>query len=231
MRTYLLLTVALLGLMLNACDQKKAQKEHYLKLYSVAMGDRNFNVAMQAAYNWYTLDTNNVEAKDTLFLLFHRTRNFALAAKYGEQLMPLRPNDTTLLGRMADATRNTGKFDQAFTHYAKLFELTSDINYKYEMAIMQVSLKNYPEGARLLQELAQNPAVESKTIIIPIDGGASAQQVRLAAAVLNAMGFIIQENGNPAEALKLYERALEIEPKFLFPRNNIEAMKAAAGKK
>lgn len=195
------------------------------KIYKMAMGYNDLEVATKALYEMIVLQPENVFLHDSLAILYFSRGYYLECALVSKEIIEVNPENNTILEILALSEDALGLTKEALAHYEKLFQNTGQLFYQYQVVSLQYKLKRYGECSLVVEELLANPNTEKETISISYQKGQS-QQVSMKAAILNLKGVIALELANKALAKKCFEEAVALAPEFLLPANNLALLES-----
>jgi len=225
-RSYFLAPIALAVLLLaTACNPQKKMQEHHQAVYKMAIDNRDYIVATEAVYSILAIDTAANKAwKDTLIVLYFNRGAFAQAAKIGEEQLVGKPKDTLTLERTALAHFYSGNYDRAKTYYEQLYQLVPRPYYLYQVAALQFQLQRYPECEQNIARILSDPKAGQEVVEIKRPQGVQGVQVvPVLAAAYNVMGMLALTANKKDIAVAMFNKALEVFPKFEQAVVNLQA--------
>jgi len=185
--------------------------------------------AKDALYHLIEIDSAGANYKDSLLALYFGAQSYVSSTLLGREILVANPKDSRTLGVVAASEQALGLFTEALDHYKTLYGIAKDPNDLYQMATIEYRLERMGECKAHLVEVVQNPASEKGEVYLAYNEK-EGQNVPLRAAAYNILGFIAQKD-EPEAAKKLFEKALELEPKFLLAKNNLEQINKKAEEK
>jgi tetratricopeptide (TPR) repeat protein len=178
--------------------------------------------AKDALYHLIEIDSAGANYKDSLLALYFGAQSYVSATLLGREILVGSPKDSRTLGVVAASEQSLGLFTEALDHYKTLYSIAKDPNDLYQMATIEYRLERLGECKQHLLEVIQNPNSEKGEVYLAYNEK-EGQNVPIRAAAYNILGFI-ERKDRPEDAKKLFEKALELEPKFLLAKNNLEQM-------
>ncbi|NJN25429.1 MAG: tetratricopeptide repeat protein [Cyclobacteriaceae bacterium] len=206
-------------------EVKKSQLyKHYQMKYVFGMKYNDNEVAKDALYSMIAMDPNDDSLKMRLCYYYFDQNKFVSSLFVSADLLQRYPDNIDALRINALSYENMGVRDKAADAYESLYLKTNDVGVLYQLAILQFELERYSESKTNLDIIIKNPESKTMKLNFPLENN-SQQEVTLEAAAYNALGMLENQQGNKEEAKKNFNKALEINPEFFLPGQNLKEMK------
>jgi tetratricopeptide (TPR) repeat protein len=240
MRTAVILTL-ILSLSLNVFAQKKKKSEaepeqkqempqkessEYQMQKSIALMALKYNdamVAKQALYNMIALAPERTDLIDSLALLYFQMGSYTECILVAREILEKQPDKTSILEVKAISEQNLGLAKLALEDYEKLYPVTKNIYHLYQIATLQYDLKRFGECDVTIQRLMADEKLKETKIQIFLGQGQS-QEVPMEAGIYNMQGMLLLNINKETEAKERFNKALEMAPEFVLPKNNLAAL-------
>jgi tetratricopeptide (TPR) repeat protein len=198
----------------------------YKKVYEMAVKYADMATAVNAAYYILAQNPDDVAWKDTLAGLYFSMQAFPQALQLSSEVLAKQPDNRRMLELQAIAFQAVGDAKSSLEMYEKLHKLTRSLYHLYQIAVLQYGLKRVGECEASLDQIIAAPEAANETINITSGSNARPlrRDVKLKAAALNVKGVLFKDKGDKANAKKLFEEALKIEPEFELAKNNMEEL-------
>jgi tetratricopeptide (TPR) repeat protein len=193
------------------------------KTFRLAMKYNDLEVAKFALFEMMVLKPELVNLKDSLNILYFNLGNYRENIILSNELLEntKSPSYATNLEIRAIAYQNLGQIKESLEDYEKLYALTKNIYYLYQIASLQYELKRYGECNETISKILDLNEAEKTKITITIDNRMQ-QKVSLKAAVLNMRGVLALETNQYEVAKKNFKEALSLEKDFILAYNNLQ---------
>ena len=211
-------------LFLASCDNTKKQVELEWKVFRSVVEHNDVSTAVVSLNRIIALEKYNADALDTLSILYYKAGMNNAALKIATRALSVRESDqvTAVLAR---SNKNLGNFDQAIGGFTKLLEKSpEDLNLLYEVAFSNINLKKPSEALPYIQKIIAHPNSGSEVMTEFYQN--SSQLVPYKAVALNMLGFLQAQAGQKEDAVKSYQAALSIFPKYYLAQNNLKVLSA-----
>ena len=227
------ITIALLGLIfcVHGLSAQKLTRKSYIdiqkKVLTEAKKYQDPEAFRNALYRLIVLEGENSSYKDTLAAFYFEKGEFIPFLLVSEELLQKKPADTDLLLKQAIAYEKLGNRKKAVELYEKVFARQPDnVNLGYILAWNQYQLKRIDEAYATLMQLKDRKFPEAYVSVPGLKN--QIEQVPVQAAYYNLLGLVSYDLHNLDLALKYFNKALEIYPKFHLAQQNkaaVELMK------
>ena len=179
------------------------------------------NVAKDALYSMIAMDPNDDSLKMVLCYYYFDQNQFASSLFVSLDMLARHPDHEDALKINAMSYENMGVRDKAIDAYTSLYLKTNDVNVLYQTALLQLELERYNECASSIGIIMKDP--QSKALKLKFAKSDTEQQeVTLEAAAYNLKGMLEKQQGDKEQAKQSFEKALEIEPDFALPAQNLK---------
>jgi predicted Zn-dependent protease len=192
-------------------------------IYRNALKYQDFSSATYALQTLVALYPNDVSYKDTLAQVYFTAGQPLQSVLCAKEVLQIQPKNTGMLYILASTYQTAGNAKEAIDNYEKLYTLKKEVNYLYQIAVLQYQLKRVGECETNLEAILKNTESEKNKINIVSPDGVP-QEVSIKAAALNVKGFILKDAGKITEAKDLFEKALALEPNFLLAKGNLDSI-------
>ncbi len=220
MRSILIFTIAFIPtVFFISCSTQESTLKKAEKAYANAVKYGDYQVAIHSVHDILAEDGNLKHWKDTLMVLYLATGSPEQALKISDERIKDKGHDQVLTQKIrAAAYKQIGNKKEAVKAYEELFPLTEDPFHLYDLATLQYELGRLKESDESCDLLLQLESIKAKTVKLAFNK--QSQSVPLEAAIYNIKGTIAKDQGENAQALSLFDKALEISPGFLLAEGN-----------
>jgi tetratricopeptide (TPR) repeat protein len=197
-----------------------ALKKHYQKIYSQALYYNDINAATNALHGYLSVD-NNMLYKDTLSMLYFKSKSYVSALILSEEVAKAMPANMPALARNAACYDELGDPKTAIGLYEQVVTKTKDPYNTYKLAVCQYQLKRVAECMASAKTVLTDTS--SKNIGVAFTFGNGDQQaVPVSAAALNLLGVLKMEAKDFAGAKADFKQAVAQFPDFVGAKENLE---------
>lgn len=220
----IILSVFSILLLNSAFSQKGKQLSDYelaFQVYQKSVSRNDLAAARFAVYELMTLKPEEKNWNDTLLILYFSSGMYGQSIQLGKELLKEKPDHQLTLEIVCISEESLGMMKEGLEDYEKLYKLSAKPLHLYKIATFQYSLQRYGEATQSINALLGNQQTAQEKLYISIAQG-QGQEVNLLAACWNVAGMIALETGKTDEAKTFFNKALEIDPNFLLPKNNIQ---------
>lgn len=204
-------------------SQKSKQLTDYdlaREVYKKAISYNDLVAARNAVYELMILKPEETSWNDTLVILMFSSGMYTQSIDLGRNILETHKDNQLIMEIVCISEENTGLIKEALADYEKLYALSSKPLHQYKIATLQYALQRHGECNQTLNQLISNQATANDKIYISIGQG-QGQEVNLLAAAWNVAGMVSLETGQEENARKFFAKALEIDPSFSLPKNNL----------
>lgn len=208
-------------------ESSLVDKSEYELQKSIALMALKYNdalVAKNALYKMIALRPDRKDLVDSLAYLYYQMGSYTECILVTRELLEKNPDNIGLLEIKAVSEQNIGLTKLALEDYEILYPKTKSIYHLYQIAGLQYDLKRFGECNLSIQALLKDEKLKESKIQIFLGQGQS-QEVKMEAGVYNMQGMILLNLNKEEEANSKFNKALELEPEFVLPKNNLQAMK------
>jgi tetratricopeptide (TPR) repeat protein len=186
------------------------------KVFRMALENGDLNAAKTAVYNLVAMNADGGTYSDTLIHLYFQAGSYNNVVRMGNAALEQRPDDQPMLTLVAIAEQALGLDKEALAHYEKLFALTDDVYYLYQVASVQFMLERFGECRETVDKVVAREDAKEREIILNFNQGEQPinQKVPIAAAALNIKGFVEMKLSNKSKAREAFNEAVKIFPEF-----------------
>lgn len=206
-------------------QQVNALTAHYATMYQRGLRYNDYDVAKNALYGLVNMYPQNDSLLYSLSVLYYQMQQYASAALTSRDVLTLNPDHNGALEISAVSFQEIGAKDKAIEAYEKLFLNTNDFQTLYQLAFLQYDVGRLNESITNVNLLLDKKEADELTVTYT-DANNQQQEFSIKAALYNLKGLINEAQGNPEEARKLYNQALEVAPDFALAKQNLEALDA-----
>jgi tetratricopeptide (TPR) repeat protein len=218
--SFLLLSTVIL----SSCNDSKKMVEQEWKVYKSVMEHGDLSSAMNSLNRIIAIEKYNADALDTLALLYLKNGSNDAAVKIAFRALNVRESDA-LVRTYAKANKGIGKNDVALEQFTKLLKkFPESLEYQYEVAYAYINLNKLSDAIPHVQAIIEHPNSGTEVMQEFIKEGS--QLLPYKAVAFNMLGYIQTQAGQPQDALKSYQTALQIFPKYYLASNNLKVLQA-----
>lgn len=211
------------GTLLGGCQLQSGDslKRHYEKVYALGLKYQDPNLKALAAANLYVLDSTQKRWRDSLFVAYKEANAVLPLSVLAPELYKERPNDTLVLIVMANLALYNQNLKEALSYQKKLFELTKNPVYQYQMIVSYSNMDSLEHARALAEEMLKEPRYAKMTIPIQVNEG-QFQNVNIHAAAYNVLGYYAVQKRQIREAKSYFEKSLQLQPDYVLARQGYE---------
>lgn len=215
------LLLAVVGL--SAANAQSADME---KIYEMGSKYGDANIAIYVIYHQLAENPDDVALKDSLASLYFTSGRWAQSILVAKDVLEKQPKNQKMLELTAISYQNLGGVKEALEKYEELYRLSNSVFHQYQIATLQFQLERFGEAEASLARVIQDKAAETETIVINVNRQGS-QETKIKAAALNVLGVLYLQKKEMAAAKKSFEAAAQVDPEFVLPKGNLQAMEEA----
>jgi tetratricopeptide (TPR) repeat protein len=220
----ILTTLLIMIMSLNACkgDVKKGDKvpvqktttnevlQFELDLYQRAVESGDHHTAVVAIQRALLIDSSLTDLYDSLPRHYMRLTNIKSAAHYAEKSLLLDPGNIDMLQLAGYIYFEGGSFRKAEEKFSKLYELTKDLSYIYQLSQIHMNLGDVQKANKMIDLILKDETSSEVFVDLSTTTG-SVQQVNIRAAC-----YLIRANmqDSAGKAIGFLKKALQIQPNF-----------------
>ncbi len=209
-------------LLFNSCNDTEKAIGFEWNVYTTTMQHGDATTAMNSLNRILAMDAYNAAALDTLAILYQKNGMNEAAAKIAFRALNVRESDE-LVKVLAKANKGMGKHDIALENFQKLLAKDpTSLELLYETAYAYINLGKLNEAIPPLQKMIDHP--ESGSAVMKEYVNEGSQLVPYKAVAFNMVGYIQTQAGKNQDALRSYEAALLIYPKYYLASNNLKLL-------
>ena len=180
-------------------------------------------VVKQGFYRIVAIEGENSTYKDSLAYVYFSARQYGPSFLMADEVIKRDPDHLEMLEIKAASLESLGAIDKSAEAYDQLFARSNNNFHGYNLAKLQFSLKKYEEAYKTIQEVEKLNDTGKYKITFSINAN-HVQQVELLAAIPYLKGLIEEELQKKPEAKVSYEKALKIQPDFVFAKERLEGL-------
>lgn len=216
------------SILLLSCNQKQQSIEAEWNVYHEVIQNGDVISAIVTLNRIIALDRYNADALDTLGILYLKSGSDQAAAKIAFRALNVRESDA-LTRVLAKANKNLGKHEVALENFTKLLQkYPTSLEYQYEVAYSNINLSRLNEALPHIRSIIADSNSASEVMTEYFDGGSQLLPYR--AVAFNMLGFLQSTAGQNEDAIKSYEMALTIFPRYYLAANNLKITKEKLSK-
>lgn len=216
-------TLYSISLLFVACDSGKGKNENSVdnivnksefefeeRLYKKALLDGDKHTAINSVNRMLLMDSTLLHFHDTLALLYFASNNMIGSINHAKIALKNAPDNLKMLELLAFMEQNSGDFDGAIEKFTRLFQVTQEYKYKYQLA----SVYYYKGDDKSANKIADDILAENLPDNIVVD--LSTPDGRNQDVSINAASYFVKANLTENKNLmKSYlNKALKIQPNF-----------------
>jgi len=180
-------------------------------------------VVKQGFYRIVAIEGESSTYKDSLAYVYFSARQYGPSFLMADEVIKRDPDHLEMLEIKAASLESLGAIDKSAEAYDQLFARSNNNFHGYNLAKLQFSLKKYEEAYKTIQEVEKLNDTGKYKITFSINAN-HVQQVELLAAIPYLKGLIEEELQKKPEAKVSYEKALKIQPDFVFAKERLEGL-------
>lgn len=197
---------------------------HFFNKYTVATRFADYDVARDALYDLIVENPANDSLILTLGFLYYESQRYTSAALVGQELLTRNPRNPVALELAGTAFEELKILDKALQNFESLYLVSNSFAALYKVAFLQFDLKRFKEAqANADIMLTRKESDEMTVSYVTADKQNKDYPIRV--SVLNLLGMIARESGDPSTAKKYFEQALSKAPDFLPAKENLGKLK------
>ncbi len=189
----------------------------------IALQNQDFNSAIAFINMYLAIDSSRTTLKDTLIELYLITGQANQALVLAEQKLKQNPNDTSAMHIAAIASMQLNNLQKAYEYYSRLAQATGNVKHLWDFAVVLWQMQRYGDALVVIDQIIANPAARSQTVTLQISP-TTKQEVPILAAAYNLKGAAHQRLKDINAAKEAYQKALEVVPDFILPKENLQAL-------
>lgn len=208
-------------------SQAQADKAEALRLekqvVNMAKQIGDPSIVKQGFYRIVAIEGENSTYKDSLAYVYFSARQYGPSFLMADEVIKRDPDHLEMLEIKAASLESLGAIDKSAEAYDQLFARSNNNFHGYNLAKLQFTLKKYEEAYKTIQEVEKLNDTGKYQITFSINAN-HVQQVELLAAIPYLKGLIEEELQKKPEAKISYEKALKIQPDFVFAKERLEGL-------
>ncbi len=215
---FLLFTMLFIG-----CNGEEViHKDQLEATYKKSKRYRDFEVATQTIYRILELDPTAHEWEDSLAQIYFSRKSYYQVAVLADEILQRDEKNTHILTLSANASKFMGDQSRSKEQFNKLFELTNDVQYLYDVASAQYNLQSKKEAEMTVAKILKHPDIDKAKVKLFFNK--QSQEVPLKAAAINLLGVIAKDEDKKDLAKEYFEKALALFPEFILGKGNLEEL-------
>lgn len=180
-------------------------------------------VSLNSIYRLITLEGDNSTYKDSLALIYFSGRKYAQCFMVANDVLKRSPKHEGMLEIKAISLEAIGALDKSLEAYQDLFAITKNNYHSYNIAKLQYNMKKYEEAYTTIQTTEKLNDSGKIKVTYNINQNHQ-QQVELLAAIAYLKGIICLELDKKTEAKQSLEKAIKVQPDFIFAKEQLEKL-------
>ncbi len=202
---------------------QKLHKKDLLRLekniYQEAIENHDLITAQVAGYHIIALEGSKSSYLDSLAFLYFKQHNFLSCLNVSDKILK-NESKLPILELKAISLESLNNIKGAITAYEEILKLKKEAIVAYKLAELQERLKRSAEAYSTLKTAENWPFPKEAYITFPGQKKGAIQNVPFKAAYYNLMAKTSYDLHNYDMALKYYDDALKIFPKFYIANQN-----------
>lgn len=159
-------------------------------------------------------DTSRTGLYDTLFQFYLQMENPQGVADVGQILLQTKPNDLAILESTAMGLSAIMEYEKALELHQRMFAITGDPRLKITIATLLFEMKKIEEARAEIQWLVDHPELTDTMKVEQPSPAFGTQKISMMAVAYYSFGQIEFTLGNKNAAIKFWQKALQISPKY-----------------
>lgn len=189
-----------------------------IKAYKNALSYNDLSSAIVFSLEIIAEEGDKSTFKDSLASLYFQTRNYVSCHLICKEILSVKTNDTASIAMDAFSLKNLNAKIEAIDAFTKLFQLTQNQYYGYELAKLQYEVTRMAESAITIDRALSAKPVEA-TVAFDVNEK-EYQKVPLNAALYNLKGLVMYGLKDEKAAKEAFDKALSIMPEFEIAKQN-----------
>ncbi len=189
----------------------------------LSLQNQDFNSAITFINMYLAIDSSRTTLKDTLIELYLITGQANQALVLAEQKLQQNPSDTSAMHIAAIASMQLNNLQKAYEYYSRLAQATGNVKHLWDFAVVLWQMQRYGDALVVIDQIIANPAARTQTVTLQISQ-TTKQEVPILAAAYNLKGAAHQRLKDINAAKEAYQKALEVVPDFILPKENLQAL-------
>ncbi len=199
-------------------EQKMNTHDRLILENSFETGD--VHSAIYSIQSLLSRDTNNLGLMDTLTNLYLQIGNQQSAFNLSGKILEQKPENIEMLEIRGKTAANIRRAQIAVDVYSKLFEIDKNTRYLYEIAVQSFNTGNISYGKKVVETIINSPRSKTDLYSYKLPNG-QIIEIPVKAVAHYFIGSYEEINGEKAEAMNHYQKALEIYPKYGLAANKL----------
>lgn len=197
------------------------------KVYRQSLQYLDLQSAATAVLHMMALKPERKEFRDSLMYVYFTAEKFSQAFLVGESILKEKPDSKEVMEVVALSKQQLGMVKEALPDYEKLYQLTKDLFYLYQVAGIQYQLKRMGECQASTDQIIGNKDASGRKVTITNSDGSS-EEVSFLAAAMNIKSLCLLDMGQKEQAKVLLNEVIKLEPGFRLAAANLRAIENRA---
>jgi tetratricopeptide (TPR) repeat protein len=193
------------------------------KIYRQSLQYLDLQSAATAVLHMMTLKPERKEFRDSLMYVYFTAEKFSQAFLVGESILKEKPDNKEVIEVVALSKQQLGMVKEALPDYEKLYQLSKDLFYLYQVAGIQYQLKRMGECMATTDQIIGSKDAASRKVTITNSDGSS-EEVSFMAAALNIKSLCLLDMGQTEQAKGFLNEVVKLEPGFRLAAANLRAI-------
>ncbi len=193
------------------------------KIFAMATHNKDFYTALYAANAIIALDSANAGTYyDTLATIYAGLNQIEAASQMANKVLAKDPNNRKMLEIKASSAAATGDMANAMTISKKLYEISKEPKYLFNIATLNIQAGNYGETESTLDQLEKDPRYGKDSVEMPGQRQGQFQRIPLEAAVIYLRGNLDLSKNRIMEGATKIKQAIDRFPNFYLARRDMQ---------
>jgi tetratricopeptide (TPR) repeat protein len=197
----------------------------HLKVYRQSIQTGDLNTAI-VSLNYYLIETNNKEYKDTLALMYAQNRQYDISYKLVKEIQESGGSSDLIIEILAVSANALNQTVEAADAYQKLYSNSKNIQHGYALLQLQQQLKRVNEAQITCNSLMADTTINQVSISVLNEKNKKEINVPFRAVLYNINGLLEYENKAYMESVESFKKALELAPEYEIAAQNLKTITA-----
>lgn len=198
---------------------KQISLSNHKKIITQALNYNDTQTVINSLHHIINLEGTKSSYKDSLAITYFNVKKYRSCHLLTKELLASKPNNLPLLEISAVSLQNLNRPKEAITAFEKLFALTNNMAFGYQLANLQYGLKRLAEAQITIASTIQCNEIENATIPFPLNKNKK-QQVPLKVAAYHLQGLIAYDLNEYTAASIAFAEATKRMPEFALATQN-----------
>jgi tetratricopeptide (TPR) repeat protein len=226
MKNFLFACMILCSNLLSAQPKPIAGEfETQYKVYRQSLQYLDLQSAATAVLHMIALKPERKEFRDSLMYVYFTAEKFSQAFLVGESILKDKPDSKDVLEVVALSKQQIGMVKEALPDYEKLYQLSKDLFYLYQIAGIQYQLKRMGECQASVDQIISDKDAATRKVTIT-NSDRSSEEVSFLAAALNIKSLCLLDMGQTEQAKNTLNEVIKLEPGFRLAAANLRAIES-----